>query len=36
MKIKDPLVVSPDIGGKDRAEKFANLLKTDFYCIKKT
>jgi len=35
LKMKDPLVVSPDIGGQERAEKFANLLKTDFIALKK-
>ena len=35
MKMKDPLVVSPDLGGKERAEKFSKLLKTDFIVLKK-
>jgi ribose-phosphate pyrophosphokinase len=35
MKMKDPLVVSPDLGGKERAQKFSNLLKTDFIALKK-
>jgi ribose-phosphate pyrophosphokinase len=35
MKMKDPLVVSPDLGGKERAKQFANLLKTDFIALKK-
>ena len=35
MKMKDPLIVSPDLGGKERAEKFSNLLKTDFIALKK-
>ena len=35
LKLKEPLVVSPDIGGKERAEKFAKLLKTDFIALKK-
>ena len=35
MKMKDPLVVSPDLGGKERAKKFSNLLKTDFIALKK-
>ena len=35
MKMKDPLVVSPDLGGKERAEKFAKLLKTEFIVLKK-
>ncbi len=35
MKMKEPLVVSPDMGGQERAEKFANLLKIDFIALKK-
>ena len=35
LKMKEPLVVSPDLGGQERAEKFANLLKTDFIALKK-
>ena len=35
MGLKAPLVVSPDLGGKDRAEAFSNLLKTDFIALKK-
>jgi len=35
MRMKDPLVVSPDLGGKERAEKFSNLLKTNFITLKK-
>jgi len=35
MNLKNPLVVSPDLGGKDRAQAFANLLKTDFIALKK-
>jgi len=35
MKMKDPLVVSPDMGGQERAEKFASLLKTEFIGLKK-
>ena len=35
MKMKDPLVVSPDLGGKERAKKFAKLLKTEFIALKK-
>jgi ribose-phosphate pyrophosphokinase len=33
--MKEPLVVSPDMGGQERAKKFANLLKTDFIALKK-
>jgi len=35
MKIKEPLIVSPDLGGKERAKKFANILKTDYLALKK-
>jgi len=35
IKMKNPLVVSPDLGGKERAEKFGDLLKTDFIALKK-
>jgi ribose-phosphate pyrophosphokinase len=35
MKMKDPLVVSPDLGGQERAKGFASLLKTDFIALKK-
>ena len=35
MNLKDPLVVSPDLGGKDRAQTFANLLRSDFIALKK-
>ena len=35
IKMKDPLVVSPDLGGQERAKKFASLLKTDFIVLKK-
>ena len=36
MKLKNPLVVSPDIGGSSRAKKFADLLNTDFVALKKS
>ena len=36
MKMKNPLVVSPDIGGSSRAKKFAGLLNTDFVALKKS
>ncbi len=36
MKLKNPLVVSPDIGGSSRAKKFAGLLNTDFIALKKS
>ena len=35
MKMKDPLVVSPDLGGQERAKEFASLLKTGFITLKK-
>ena len=35
LKMKEPLVVSPDMGGQERAKEFANLLKTDFVALKK-
>ena len=35
LKLKDPLVVSPDQGGTERAKKFAHVLKTDFIALKK-
>ena len=34
LKIKKPLVVSPDTGGSLRAKKFASLLNTDFVTLK--
>ncbi len=36
MKLKNPLVVSPDMGGSLRAKKFAGLLNTDFIALKKS
>ena len=33
LKIKKPLVVSPDTGGSSRAKKFASLLNTDFITL---
>ena len=35
LKLKDPLVVSPDQGGIERANEFASVLKTDFIALKK-
>lgn len=35
LKLKDPLVVSPDLGGATRAEEFARLYGTDFIALKK-
>jgi ribose-phosphate pyrophosphokinase len=36
LKLKNPLVVSPDMGGALRAKKFASLLNTDFITLKKS
>ena len=36
LKLKNPLVVSPDMGGSSRAKKFASLLNTDFITLKKS
>jgi len=36
MKLKNALVVSPDMGGSLRAKKFASLLNTDFITLKKS
>jgi ribose-phosphate pyrophosphokinase len=36
MKLKDALVVSPDMGGALRAKKFASLLQTNFIALKKS
>ena len=36
MKLKDALVVSPDMGGALRAKKFASLINTDFIALKKS
>ena len=35
LKLKDPLVVSPDLGGIERARNFANLFGTKFIALKK-
>ncbi len=35
MRLKDPLVVSPDQGGKDRAEEFAGELGSGFIALEK-
>lgn len=35
LNLKDPLVVSPDMGGIERARKFASLLGTDFVALEK-
>ena len=35
MKMRNVLVVSPDLGGEERAKTFASLLKTDFITLKK-
>ena len=36
MKLTNPLVVSPDLGGSLRAKKFAGALNTDFVALKKS
>ena len=36
MKLINPLVVSPDLGGSLRAKKFAGVLNTDFIALKKS
>ena len=36
LKLKNALVVSPDMGGALRAKKFASLLNTDFITLKKS
>jgi len=36
LKLKNALVVSPDMGGALRAKKFASLLNTDFIALKKS
>ncbi|MFB5597747.1 MAG: ribose-phosphate diphosphokinase [Nitrosopumilaceae archaeon] len=35
LRLKDPLVVSPDLGGKERAKEFARYFKTNFIALKK-
>jgi len=35
LKLKNPLVVSPDLGGAVRAEEFAKFYGTDFIALKK-
>lgn len=35
MNLKDPLVISPDMGGTDRARRFANLFGADFVALEK-
>jgi ribose-phosphate pyrophosphokinase len=35
LKLKDPIVVSPDLGGAARAEEFAKFYGTDFIALKK-
>ena len=35
IKLKNPLVVSPDQGGKERAKKFAKLFNSDFIALHK-
>ena len=35
LKLKNPIVVSPDSGGSERAKVFAELLKTEYISLKK-
>lgn len=35
LKLKDPLVISPDLGGATRAEEFAKLYGTNFIALNK-
>jgi ribose-phosphate pyrophosphokinase len=35
LKLKTPLVVSPDLGGKKRAKEFASILNSDYIALKK-
>lgn len=35
LRLKDPLVVSPDLGGKERAKEFAKHFKVDYISLKK-
>ena len=35
LRLKNPLVVSPDLGGIDRAKEFAKLFKSDYIALKK-
>lgn len=35
LKLKEPLVVSPDLGGRTRAKEFARMYGTDFIALKK-
>lgn len=36
MKLRDPIAVSPDAGGSNRAKEFAQHLNTDFISLKKS
>ena len=36
LKLKNPVIVSPDTGGSLRAKKFADILKSDFITLKKS
>ena len=35
MELNDPLVVSPDLGGRNRAEAFAKLIKSESVYLRK-
>ncbi|MFM7795830.1 MAG: ribose-phosphate diphosphokinase, partial [Candidatus Nitrosotenuis sp.] len=35
LKLKEPIVISPDLGGKERAAEFAKFYGTDYIALKK-
>ncbi len=35
LRLRDPLVVSPDMGGRERAKRFASLLGTNYIALEK-
>lgn len=35
LKLKDPLVISPDLGGTNRAKQFASFYGTNYFSLKK-
>jgi ribose-phosphate pyrophosphokinase len=35
LRLKDPLVISPDLGGSQRANQFAKIFETNFIALKK-
>ena len=36
LRLKDPMVVSPDQGGKDRAEEFAGMMEIPWIALEKS